>query len=87
MDPHKRVHVMRLTEMNWRDSIRMRRSCSISMGAHIEDAGDGRYRVIYGFPQKGFGAKETFYSLDEALGWANHDGGGVMLFVEDASET
>jgi hypothetical protein len=79
MDSHKRVHAMRLTEANWLDSIRMRRSCGISMGAHIEDAGAGRYRVIYGFPQKGFGATEIFDSLDEALGWANHDGGGVMI--------
>jgi hypothetical protein len=53
------------------------------MDAHIEQDTDCRYRVIYGFPQKGFGAEEIFDSLDKALGWANHDGGGVMLIVED----
>jgi hypothetical protein len=27
-----------------------------------------------------------FDSLDDALGWANHGGGGVMLIVEDMTE-
>ena len=84
MDPHERVHVKRLTEANWPDSIRTRLSCRIWMGARIEQDTDGRDRGIYGFPQKGFGAEVMFDSLDEALGWANHDGGGVMLWVEDA---
>jgi hypothetical protein len=56
------------------------------MGAASEQDTDGRYRGIDGFPQKGFGAEVMFDSLDKALGWANHDGGGVMLFVEDTTE-
>ena len=86
MDPHERVSVRRLTSENWHDSSRTRRSCGISMPARVEETLDGRYRVIYGFPQKGFGAEEIFNSLDEALGWANHDGGGVMIFVEDNTD-
>jgi hypothetical protein len=83
MKPADRKSVRLLTNENWHDSIRTRRSSGISMGARIEQDTDSRYRVIYGFPQKGFGAEEIFDSLDKALSWANHDGGGVMIFVED----
>jgi hypothetical protein len=56
------------------------------MGVRIEDAADGGYRGVYGFPEQSFGADRTFDSIDGALAWANHDGGGVMLIVEDAPE-
>jgi hypothetical protein len=79
----RRKSVDVLTAENWRDSARTRLSCGIRMGARIEDAGDGRYVGIYGFPQKGFGSEVIFDSLDEALTWANRDGGGVMIFIED----
>lgn len=51
------------------------------MGVRIEDAGHGRYRGVYGFLEKGFGADRLFESLDEALTWANTDDGGVLLIV------
>jgi len=86
MDPHERVSVRRLTETNWRQSSRTRLSCGIWMPARVEETLDGRYRGIYGFPQKGFGADRIFDSLEEALAWANVDGGGVMIFVEDNAE-
>jgi hypothetical protein len=46
----------------------------VAPGSRIVDAGAGRYRDIYGFGQKSFGAEIMFDSLDEALAWANHDG-------------
>lgn len=82
MNRANRKSVRQLTAENWRDSSRTRLACGILMGARIEDAGAGRYRGIYGFPHKGFGADRIFDSLEEALAWANHDGGGVMLFVD-----
>jgi hypothetical protein len=72
-----------LTARNWRDSVRTRRSCGIWMSARIEDAGNGRYRGVHGFPEQSFGADRAFESLDEALARANTDGGGVLLIATD----
>jgi hypothetical protein len=79
----RRKSVDVLTAENWRDSVRTRLSCGIRMGAYIEGAGGGRYRGVYGFPHKGFGAERLFDSLEEALAWANQDGGGVLLRVSE----
>jgi hypothetical protein len=54
----------------------------IWMSAWLEDAGDGRYRGVYGDPN-GFGTEVFFDSLDEALAWANTDGGAAFLTVTD----
>jgi hypothetical protein len=55
----------------------------ILMTVRIEDAGDGRYRGIYGAPRKGFGSEQLFDTLEDALRWANGDGSAALLIVTD----
>ncbi|HEY3200839.1 MAG TPA: hypothetical protein VGK55_09865 [Actinomycetes bacterium] len=83
MTAGNRESVRRLTADNWRNSIRSHLSCRIQMRCYLDDAGGGSVRGAYGFPEQGFGAERVFDSLDEALAWANTDGGGVVLFVDD----
>jgi hypothetical protein len=52
------------------------------MPAWLEDAGESRYRGVYGDPN-GFGTEVCFDSLDEALAWANTDGSAAFLIVTD----
>ena len=77
----KRQHVDRLTVENWRESSRTRVSCGLWMGVRIEEAGDGSYRGIYGNPD-GLGTEAHFDLLDDALAWANRDGGGIVLMLD-----
>ena len=76
----KRQHVDRLTVENWRDSSRTRVSCGIWMSVRIEENEDGSYRGIYGNPET-LGTETHFDVLDEALAWANRDGGGTLLII------
>ena len=50
-------------------------SCGIWMSVRIEETRDGSYRGIYGNPD-GLGTEARFDLLDDALAWANRDGGG-----------
>ena len=50
------------------------------MSAWLEDAGDGRYRGIYGDPN-GFGTEVFFDSQEEALAWGNTNGSAAFLTV------
>ena len=54
----------------------------LGMPAWLEDAGESRYRGVYGDPN-GFGTEVCFDSLDEALAWANTDGSAAFLIVTD----
>jgi hypothetical protein len=61
-----RDHVDQLTPENWSESKRTRIMGRISMSAWLEDAGDGRYRGVYGDPN-GFGTEVFFDSLEGLL--------------------
>jgi hypothetical protein len=43
---------------------------------------EGRFRGVYGDPN-GFGTEVFFVELEDALAWANTDGGSVFLTVTD----
>ncbi len=77
-----REHVDKLTPDNWSQSTRRRRMGRIEMSAWLEDAGESRYRGVYGDPN-GFGTEVFFDSLEKALAWANTDGSAAFLTVTD----
>jgi hypothetical protein len=57
--------------------LRLRSHLSFYANRRIEASNDDSYLGIYGFAPR-FGAKVAFATLEEALRWANHGGGGVF---------